>query len=413
MTSSVLVDHFFRHEYGHLVAMLSRRVGVENIEEIEDAVQAALMSALEYWTISRVPDNPSAWLYRAAHNNLLGALRKSNRQRRILRDRVADHLVCECIPDTLNPDEVQDDLLSMLFVCCDEKIPIESQLVFALKTLCGFDVREIAIRLFTSEAAVYKRLSRARRRLRELQPNEFELNAEQIVQRAPAVRKVLYLLFTEGYLSSNTEFALRRELCDEAIRLLESLANKPFGQSPETCALLALMHLQTARMSARDDGSGGLLLLEEQNRELWNRERIAVGLKWLANSAEGDAFSRYHAEAGIAAEHCLSPSFAETRWDRIAECYELVEQSNASPIHRLNRAIAVAEWKSPSDALAMLDGFEPPTWLTGSYLWAAVLSDLNRRCGNTGDAVRHRERAVASAPTPQIEQLLKRRLMRT
>ena len=224
------------------------------------------------------------------------------------------------------------------------------------------------------------------------------------------MNKTLYLLFTEGYLSSHTEMAIRRELCHEAIRLAAVLAEHPVGQAPETFALVALMHLHAARMTARQDGSGGLLLLEEQDRELWDRQGIQVGLEWLARSARGDRFSRYHAEAGIAAEHCLAPSFQETRWDRVVECYSLLERIAPSPIHQLNRAVAAAEWQGPATGLAVLNGFEPPRWLTGSYLWAAVLADLHRRCGNSHAAKHYRAVALESAPTPAVEELLQRRL---
>src|SRR5216117_1943285 len=146
---------------------------------------------------------------------------------------------------------------------------------------------------------------------------------------------MLYLLFTEGYLSSHAETAIRRELCNEAIRLTNILAEHPIGQTPETFALLALMHLHAARMPARQDGSGGLILLEEQDRDLWDRTEIQVGLAWLASSGQGDVFSRYHAEAGIAAEHCLAPSLQETRWNHVVECYSLLERLAPSPIHML------------------------------------------------------------------------------
>ena len=298
----------------------------------------------------------------------------------------------------------------MLFVCCDETIPVESQLVLALKTLCGFSVSEIALRLFTSDANVYKRLGRARDRLKN-NPDDFgELSAQQYSNRLPAVNKVLYLLFTEGYLSSNENVAIRRELCDEAIRLATILADHPVGQIPETFALLALMHLHVARMTSRQDASGGLLLLEEQDRSLWDRARIRAGLEWLGKSAEGDVFSRYHAEAGIAAEHCLAPSFDETRWEKVVECYRLLEAIAPSPIHKLNRAVAVAEWGGPAAGMAVLRGFEPPTWLAGSYLWSAVLADLNRRCGNLDEADRFRDEALKLAPTRAVQTLLKRRL---
>jgi len=379
-----LVEHFFRHEYGRLVATLSRRVGVQYIEDVEDAVQSALMTALETWTIAGLPDNPPAWLFRVAHNNLMGELRRRTSRRRILEQNVKEDIgTLENGPEIFLAGEVRDDLLRMLFVCCDEAIPVESQLVLALKTLCGFEIREITLRLFASE---------------------------QYSSRLPAVHKILYLVFTEGYLSSHAEMAIRRELCDEAMRLSTILTEHSAGQTPETFALLALMHLHAARMTARQDSSGALLLLEEQERALWDQQRIQVGLEWLAKSAQGDGFSRYHAEAGIAAEHCLAPSFHETRWDKVAEYYALLERIAPSAIHKLNRAVAVAEWQGPAKGLAVLKGFEPPTWLAGSYIWAAVLADLHRRCGNTHTANRYRDIACKSAPTPAVKELLQRRL---
>ncbi len=406
-----VVEHFFRHEYGRLVATLSRRVGVRFIEDVEDAVQSALMTALEAWTIAGLPDNPPAWLFRVAHNNLMGELRRRTCRRRILERNAAEAVGAqENGPEGLLAGEVRDDLLRMLFVCCDEAIPEESQLVLALKTLCGFSVREIALRLFATEANVYKRLGRARRRLREVPFRPGELAGEQYSARLPAVHRIVYLVFTEGYLSSHAETAIRRELCSEAIRLAKLLAEHPAGQSPETSALLGLMHFHAARMTARQDSSGGLLLLEEQDRALWDRQKIQIGMEWLAKSAEGDRFSRYHAEAGIAAEHCLAPSFQETRWDKVVECYALLEQIAPSSIHRLNRAVAVAEWRGPTEGLAVLKGFEPPTWLAGSYLWAAVLTDLHRRCGHVALAKRYRDIACKSAPTPAVKELLQRRL---
>jgi RNA polymerase sigma-70 factor (ECF subfamily) len=384
---------------------------VRHVETVEDAVQIALLAAVESWPKSAVPDNPSAWLYRVAHNELVGELR-----RRARRDELAEQWgrdasdSTETGPTASLAGEVHDDLLRMLFVCCDDAIPVESQLVLALKTLCGFDVREIAERLFTTEANVYKRLGRARGRLRELPLELDDLSTEQLGSRLPAVRSILYLLFTEGYLSSHAEGAIRRELCDEAQRLTEILAEHPLGATPETFALLALMFLHAARMTARQDATGGLLLLEEQDRSLWDQSRIQRGLSWLARSAEGDVFSRYHAEAGIAAEHCLASSFSETRWDRIVECYALLERLAPSAIHTLNRAVAVAQWRGPAGGLAVLEGLEPPSWLAGSYLWAAVLADLHGRCGHTEIAQRHRETALACAPSPAVKVALQRRL---
>ena len=294
--------------------MLSHRVGVQNLEAVEDAVQSALIKALQSWSVNGEPENPSAWLFRVASNEIVGELRKRECQRRIVSEN-ADELVPEfdIQPEGYLPGEISDDLLRMLFVCCDKGVPVESQLIFALKTLCGFSVQEIALRMFTTEANVYKRLARARGRLQENASDLGELSGVQHSIRLPAVQKTLYLMFTEGYLSSHTENSIRRELCDEAIRLAVVLAKHPVGQTPETFALVSLMYLHVARMPARQDASGGLLLLEEQDRTLWDRCRINEGLHWLSKSAAGENFSRYHAEAGIAAEHCLAPSFEEDR----------------------------------------------------------------------------------------------------
>ena len=409
--SHELGEHFFRHEYGRLVAMLSRRLGMRHLERVEDAVQDALLAALESWTKVGAPENPSAWLFRVAHNRVVGELRQRGRRDRLLAERGLESADTEAPSATAAlSGDVRDDLLRMLFVCCDDVIPVESQLVIALKTLCGFDVPEIAERLFIPPANVYKRLGRARARLRELPFELDDLSSDQLASRLPAVQSILYVLFTEGYLSSHAEQAIRRELCDEAKRLTHILAEHPVGGTPETFALLALMHLQAARLTARQDGSGGLLLLEEQDRSSWDRVEIDLGLAWLGRSAQGDVFSRYHAEAGIAAEHCLAPSFEETRWDRIVECYVLLERRAPSALHTLNRAVAVAEWRGPVEGLAILLGLEPPSWLAGSYMWMAVLADLHARCGHDEPAKHYREAALASAPSLAVRDLLARRL---
>ena len=410
MTTPGLVEHFFRHDYGRLVAVLTRRVGVRHIELVEDAVQSALMAALTAWTAAALPDDPGAWLYRAAHNRLIQDLRRESGRLRILERSAED--VSDAAGNSENPtspDEMLDDMLRMLFVCCDEAIPWESRLVLALKTLCGFSTGEIALRLFTSEANVHKRLGRARDRLRQAPPN-VDAPLETLRSRLPDVYAVLYLLFNEGYLSAHDEHAIRRELCDEAVRLTTLLAEHPVGAVPETFALLALMHLHVARLGSRVDAMGGLLLLEEQDRSLWDRERIQLGAEWLARSAVGDVFSRFHAEAGIAAEHCFAPSFQATRWNEIADLYAMLERIAPSPLHTLNRAVALGEWRGPEAGLAVLHGLAPPSWVSGTYLWDAVLGDLHRRAGHSELARQHRERALDSAPTDAVRELLRRRL---
>lgn len=284
-----LVEHFFRHEYGRLVALLTRRVGVQHLHLVEDAVQGALLAALTAWTAHSRPDDPGAWLYRVAYNNLIGDLRRTAGQLRILERAVdAGAESGDPPPPSFFVGEVADDMLRMLFVCCDEAVPRESQLVLALKTLCGFSTAEIALRLFTSEANVYKRLARARDRLREAPLDVQTPPLDTLRSRLPTVHAVLYLLFNEGYLSAHVEQAIRRELCDEAVRLATLLAGHPVGAVPETFALLALMHLHAARLDTRCDGMGALVLLEEQDRALWDRERMRLGTEWLARSASGE-----------------------------------------------------------------------------------------------------------------------------
>ena len=387
--------------------MLVRRVGVHRIELVEDAVQHALLTALSAWQ-QGVPDEPTAWLYRVAHNKLIQDLRREHGREQIL-ERTEPDSPSE--PDAaFFADEISDDMLRMLFVCCDDQIPWESQLVLALKTLCGFSTSEIALRLFTSEANVHKRLARARDRLRESAPNT---DSPPLQTRVGSVLHVLYLLFNEGYLSAHDEHAIRRELCDEAVRLATLLAEHPVGALPESFALLALMHLHMARLGTRVDASGGLLLLEEQDRSQWDRERMQLGMAWLQRSATGDTFSRLHAEAGIAAEHCLAPSFEQTRWKEIAELYAMLEGIQPSPLHTLNRAVAIAEDQGPVAGLAMIESVAPPAWLAGSYLWDAVLADLHRRAGHAQLAHQHRERAIDTAPTDAVRVLLRRRLSLT
>jgi RNA polymerase sigma factor (sigma-70 family) len=411
-TAAGLVEHFFRREYGRLVAILARKVGVQHIELVEDALQGAFLGALTAWTARGLPEDPGAWLYRVAFNNLTGDLRRTAGRLRILERAVDAVSENGAYPmPAYSAGEVADDMLRMLFICCDDAIPRESRLVLALKTLCGFSTTEIALRLFTSEANVYKRLARARDRLRAAPLDVETPPLDTLTSRLPSVHDVLYLLFNEGYLSAHAEQAIRRELCDEAVRLATLLAEHPAGAVPETFALLALMHLHAARLDARCDGAGGLLLLEEQDRSLWDRERTRLGAEWLERAASGDTFSRFHAEAGIAAEHCFAPSFGETRWSEISDLYAMLERIDPSPLHTMNRAVAVAEWRGPDAGLAVLQAVAPPAWLASSYLWDAVLSDLHRRAGNPSIAQRHAEQALASAPTEAVRNLLRRRLV--
>jgi RNA polymerase sigma-70 factor (ECF subfamily) len=403
-----LPDHYFRHEFGRLVSVLSRRYGSQRIELCEDAAQAALLRAVQLWSASSQPDDRSAWLYRVANNHLLDALRRDRRNEPYpaelepTAESAADEVYLE--------SEVKDDVLRLLFVCADPALPAESQLVLALKTLCGFSTPEIASRLFQSEEAVHKRLQRARAKLREQPPELDTPRLEQLADRLPSVLHALYLLFNEGYSSGQPDQPIRRELCEEAIRLGLLLITHPVGDAPDADALLALMYLHAARFDARLDVAGGLLTLEEQDRSRWDQELIQLGIHYLQRAARGEHFSRYHAEASIAAEHCLAPSYAQTRWAEITRSYELLERIAPSPLNTLNRAIALAEWQGASAGLALLAAIERPSWLRGYYLWDATLGELHRRNGDLPQASTHLRRALELAPTHAERALLERRL---
>ncbi|HEY8945942.1 MAG TPA: sigma-70 family RNA polymerase sigma factor [Polyangiaceae bacterium] len=394
MTAPELPKDWFRREFGRLVSILSRRFGVQRLELCEDAAQTALLQAMQSWS-PKLPDDPGAWLYRVAHNHVLDELRREKRDERYLSEVQAGYA----------QQEVDDDVLRLLFVCVDPAIPPESQMVLALKTLCGFSIEEIALRLFQGNDAVNKRLQRARERLR--------VHAEvQSIDpaRVPGVLHVLYLVFNEGYSSAQPDRMIRRELCEEALRLALMLRESPSGALPETDALIALICFHAARFEARVDGMGGLLLLEEQDRALWDRDLIQRGLNHLVSSARGATLSRYHAEAGIAAEHCLAPSYAETNWREIVRLYEVLEHIAPSPLNVLNRAIALAEWQGPEFGLAALESLQAPSWLLRYYLWDATLGELYRRCGQRDQARAHTERALLAAPTNPEKALLERRL---
>lgn len=411
MNKQEKVEYLFRHEYGKLVALLVRRIGVQHIDIIEDAVQWAMAQALEFWCRGKIPNSPSAWLYQVAYRHLLSEFRTIKHRSLLLSKHLSieEH---EIIDDNeaFFSGEMTDSMLRMLFIACSDKNPIESQLVFTLKSLCGFNIREIALRLFITEANVYKRFSRAKKHLKNETLELDMLSNDEMLSRLPSVHRVLYLLFTEGYLSSHTDTAIRRDLCEEAIRLTRLLAESKIGDVPNSYALLALMCFHLARINTRQNELGMLLLLEQQDRNKWDKQQILVAMSLLAQSANGDFISRYHVEAGIAAEHCLSPSFEQTKWGKIVASYELLYNIAPSPLHLLNLAIATAEWKTPQAGLAVLKSANIPDWLERSYHWYAVQADLLFRSGELALADKNSDLAIAAAPTDSIKQLLFNRL---
>ena len=405
-----LVEHFFRHESGRIVALLTRSMGVRRLAMVEDVVQSSLVQALETWSRRGVPDDPAGWLYRTARNLAIDAIRRERAHAQAL-PRLVEDSDREASPvEPHFEDEIGDEPLRLLFVCCHEAVPVESRVALALRTLCGFSTAEIARALLTTEANVQKRVQRARDRLRELGVR-FETPAPaELRARLDAVLSVIYLLFSQGCHATHGEVPIRRDLCEEARRLARMLAAHPIGEVPALHALLALMGFHAARLDARLDSDGTIILLEEQERAAWDWSEIREAMEWLARSAIGDELTRYHVEAGIAWEHCRAPSFAQTDWNRIVELYEILDQIAPSPLTTLNRAVAVSYLLGPRAGLDRLESI-PPESVPARYPgWHAVIGELNFRLGRFADAERAWREALRGTTTRADREFLARRL---
>jgi RNA polymerase sigma-70 factor (ECF subfamily) len=421
-----LVEHFFRHEFGRLCAVLTRSLGVRRLDLVEDVVQAALVQAMETWSRRGVPPDPAGWLYRTARNLAIDALRRERIHAQALPHladaagsgdpRRAQELSSL---EAQFADEIGDEPLRLLFVCCHEAVPAESRVAMALRTLCGFSTAEIARALLTTDANVQKRIERARDRLRDLRDlrdlgdldADFDTPAAaQLGARLDAVLAVVYLLFSQGCHVTHGDLPIRRDLCDEARRLARMLASYPVGDVPAVYALLALMCFHAARFDARIARDGAIVLLEEQDRSAWNWSDVREGMAWLARSAAGDELTRYHVEAGIAWEHCRAPTFADTDWRRIAELYDTLDRIAPSPLHSLNRAVAEAYLYGPQAGLDRLAAV-PPESVPARYPgWHAVIGEFHIRLGRHSPAERAWREALRFTTARADREFLRRRL---
>jgi RNA polymerase sigma factor (sigma-70 family) len=395
-----------------MVATLTRIFGIEHLGLAEDVVQEALVRALQTWPFYGVPENPSAWIMRVSRNLALDAVR---------REQVFRHKEAEIIslmdrhspaPDTtvFTEQEIADDRLRMMFVCCHPLIPAEAQVVLTLKTLCGFSVTEISRALLTTDAAVAKRLTRAKQRIRD-ERIRYEIPAGgELVARLDGVLQSLYLLFNEGYKASSGESLLREEFCQEAIRLTGLLAKHPAGNQPKTHALLALMLLNAARFPARTDGEGNLLRLEDQDRTKWDDSVLARGMFHFAQSAAGEELTEYHVQAGIAACHSAAADYDSTDWERILSLYDRLVEFDDSPVVALNRAVAVANVHGPAAGLSAVQAIRNRTQLDSYYLLYAVLGDLEERQANFKTAAACFRQALALTTLPSEQRFLAKRI---
>jgi RNA polymerase sigma factor (sigma-70 family) len=409
-----LTDHLFRHEASKMIAVLTRIFGFQNLEMAEDVMQDAFAQALNTWAY-KMPVNPSAWLMQTAKNKAIDIIRRKRYQQKFS-DEANILLQSEytAVP-TLNrlflENEIQDSQLRMIFACCHPDLSAEDQIALTLQTCSGFGINEIAGAFFQNYESIKKRIQRAKQKIVE-NKIQFDIpSGRDLQKRLENVLKVIYLIFNEGYKSSDRENLIRRDICEEAIRLCTLLTEHKETQVAETDALLALMYLLASRFDARVDKNGEIILLEDQDRNIWNRKLIDLGLECLSKSAFGDKISEYHLQAAIVAEHSLAKDFASTDWNRIYGFYQFLVNINPSPAILLNKAIVQAKVESPQNAVNQILNIPHFEKLVETqYLFAAALGELYVQLNDFTSAKAYFVRAESLAPTEAERKLLRKKL---
>ena len=397
-------EHLFRREAGRIVAALTRIFGVHNLQLAEDVVQDALCRALEVWKFQGYPENPSAWLMTTARNRALDVLRRERTARsfapelgRLLE---SEWTLAPAVEELLGAHAIKDAQLAMMFSCCQPRLPEEAQVALVLHILCGFGVSEIANAFLSTDAAIAKRISRAKKALAASR-SLFDLgDAVDFSARLTAVQRALYLLFNEGYHGACAESAVRVDLCHEAMRLAALLLDHPLAATPATHALAALMCLHAARLPARVDAAGNLNSLLDQDRSRWNLDLVARGRALLERSATGRELSEYHVEAAIAAVHADARGVEDTSWANIVSLYDTLMRIRPSPVVALNRAIAVGQHEGALRGLEEIHAIAGSDRLASYPFYFAALGELELRCGNHAVALGHFQAAVALARSP-------------
>lgn len=405
-----LAEHFFRHEYGKLVALVSRYLGGENVETAEDIVQETLLKAVDYWQHNAVPENPQAWLYITAKNNTLNILKRKKYQR-AFEDQTTHKEVSFVPADVfeLTEEEISDEQLKMMFSCCDTSLTESAQIVLVLKTLCGFSIVEIASAFRSNTETINKKLVRARKQVRESKV-AFDL-PEDINLALDSVLKTIYLLFNEGYSPAQKDEAIRYDLCVEAIRLtILLIENKSIQQKSNAYALLALMYFNASRFEARTNAYQELVEMNAQNRANWHQDFINKGLQYLEMAMASEQLSYYFILAAISAQHCISPSYNETNWKEILSLYEHLLLFEDSQTIRLNRAVVLAEVEGNQAAIGNLKTIERDKNFVAHYLFYATLATLHQREKENKQALNYYKKALECCGSSRDKKFLRKKI---
>src|SRR5271165_6042723 len=399
------IETLYRSESGRVLATLVRLLG--DLDVAEEAMHEAFAAALESWPKAGIPDNPRPWLISTARFKAIDGMRRRARFDGAQKDLIA-HIESRVNDAPVNDEEIEDDRLRLVFTCCHPALPPEAQVALTLREVCGLTTEEIARAFLVTPATLAQRIVRAKTKIREAQIPYEVPTPQELPDRLAAVLQVIYLVFNEGYSAAAGAAVTRAELTGEAIRLGRLLAE--LRPEPEAIGLLALMLLQESRRAARTSATGELILLDNQDRMLWNREQIAEGVALVEKALRTRRFGAYTLQAAIAAVHAEAESAAAADWRQIVALYNQLAQIQPSPVVHLNRAVAIAERDGPAAGLAHIDALLDHGELANYYLAHSARAELYRRLGRTAEARTSYERALALTQQEPERQFLQHRI---
>lgn len=400
------LDHLFRHEYAKMVSVFTGKYSAVYIDQIEDAVQESLLKAAKLWSYQPMPDNPSAWLFRVANNQLIDQLRRYKKT-------VAYEGQNEGPENTLDAYEIDneqlvDGQLRMIFACCHPSMKLQEQLMLSLKLLCGLSVKEIARALLKKEDAAKKAITRAKQKFKTEVGELVVPGSSEIPERLSAVQQVIYLLFNEGYKATEGEKLIRQELCEEAIRLAFILTNEPSCNTSELSALISMMLFKAARFPARIDKEGCLVTLENQDRDLYREDYIQWGWKFLYESSKSEDSSIYQLEAAIASYYTVAESYAKTNWKQILGLYDSLVKLKPAPVVKMSRLFVLSKVHGPEVAIEQMEVLESEIQVPQSFhaLKAQLYADAGQ-IAKANDCLKH---AIPLAQNETERRFLEQRL---